>query len=79
MPRDNELAAAEELVRRQEAEARRLAAGGLYDPREEHDACGVGLVASIDGSSRREVVEATVNATCSSRIRATTASSSSTK
>ena len=48
--------------RRQEAEARRLAREGLYDPAQEHDACGVGLVASIDGQPRREVVEAGIEA-----------------
>ena len=26
---------------------------GLYNPKDEHDACGVGLIASIDGKSRR--------------------------
>jgi glutamate synthase (NADPH/NADH) large chain len=44
------------------AEAARLARDGLYDPAEEHDACGVGLVASIDGQPRREVVEAGIEA-----------------
>src|SRR5712671_4793108 len=39
-----------------------LAAEGLYDPAEEHDACGVGFVAAIDGKPRREVVEAAINA-----------------
>ncbi|GGY36479.1 glutamate synthase large subunit [Parvularcula lutaonensis] len=34
----------------------RPSAFGLYDPRDEHDACGVGLVAAIDGKPRREVV-----------------------
>ena len=33
-----------------------------YDPAQEHDACGVGLVASLDGSARREVVEAGIAA-----------------
>jgi glutamate synthase (NADPH/NADH) large chain len=50
----------EERARRLEAE--RLARQGLYDPRQEHDACGVGLVASIDGKPRREVVEAGIAA-----------------
>jgi len=49
-------------VRRQQAEAERLARVGLYDPAEEHDACGVGLVASIDGKPRREVVLAGIEA-----------------
>ncbi len=42
--------------------AAHLAAHGLYDPAEEHDACGVGLVAAIDGKPRREVVEAGIAA-----------------
>ncbi|HVT51433.1 MAG TPA: hypothetical protein VHE77_07695, partial [Dongiaceae bacterium] len=33
-----------------------LAAHGLYDPAEEHDACGVGLICTLDGQPRREVV-----------------------
>ncbi|RMD60654.1 MAG: glutamate synthase large subunit [Alphaproteobacteria bacterium] len=44
------------------AEAARLAREGLYDPREEHESCGVGLVAAIDGKPRREVVEAGIAA-----------------
>jgi len=48
--------------RQQEAEAERLARHGLYDPAEEHDACGVGLVASLDGQPRREVVLAAIEA-----------------
>ncbi|SLN23323.1 glutamate synthase large subunit [Oceanibacterium hippocampi] len=51
-----------EIVRRQEEEAARLARDGLYDPAEEHDACGVGLVASLDGTPRRDVVEAGIAA-----------------
>ena len=35
---------------------------GLYRPEDEHDACGVGLVASIDGTARREVVLAGIEA-----------------
>jgi glutamate synthase (NADPH/NADH) large chain len=30
---------------------------GLYDPSDEHDACGVGLVAATDGKARRDVVD----------------------
>ena len=36
--------------------AQALAASGLYDPSTEHDACGVGLIAAIDGKPRREIV-----------------------
>ncbi len=35
----------------------RLVAGHAYDPAEERDACGVGLVCALDGKPRREVVE----------------------
>jgi glutamate synthase (NADPH/NADH) large chain len=42
--------------------AAHLAAAGLYDPAEEHDACGVGFVAALDGKPRREVVLAAINA-----------------
>src|SRR5882724_7891035 len=44
------------------ANAAHLAANGLYDPAEEHDACGVGFVAAIDGKPRREVVLAGIDA-----------------
>src|SRR5690348_7075790 len=44
------------------ANASRLATSGLYDPAEEHDACGVGFVAALDGKPRREVVESAINA-----------------
>ena len=42
--------------------AQHLATTGLYDPETEHDACGVGLVAAIDGQPRREVVEKAIEA-----------------
>ena len=35
----------------------RLIDAGSYDPASERDACGVGLIAAIDGEPRREVVE----------------------
>ncbi len=44
------------------ANAARLQAEGLYDPAHEHDSCGVGLVAAIDGKPRRAVVEAGIAA-----------------
>ncbi|PXW97132.1 glutamate synthase (NADH) large subunit [Sphaerotilus hippei] len=34
-----------------------LAAGGLYDPANEHDACGVGFVAHIKGQKAHSIVE----------------------
>ena len=39
-----------------------LAGAHAYDPASEHDACGVGLVAAIDGQPRREVVELALKA-----------------
>ncbi|MGH6953939.1 MAG: hypothetical protein ACREGL_07140, partial [Alphaproteobacteria bacterium] len=39
-----------------------LARHGLYDPNDERDSCGVGLVAAIDGEPRRGVVEAAIAA-----------------
>jgi len=44
------------------ARAAGLAGSGLYNPADEHDACGVGLIAAMDGKPRREVVEAGINA-----------------
>ena len=35
---------------------------GLYDPAEEHDACGVGLIAAVDGRPSRRIVEAGIEA-----------------
>jgi glutamate synthase domain-containing protein 1 len=37
--------------------ARSARARGLYDPRFEHDACGVGFVASIEGQKSHRIVE----------------------
>ncbi|HKF64361.1 MAG TPA: glutamate synthase large subunit [Dongiaceae bacterium] len=42
--------------------AAHLAAHGLYDPHEEHDACGVGLIAALDGEPSRRVVQAAIAA-----------------
>ncbi len=42
------------------ANAERLA--GTYDASQEHDACGVGLIAALDGRKRRDVVEAGIAA-----------------
>lgn len=35
---------------------------GSYDPSQEHDACGVGLIAALDGRKRRDVVVAGIDA-----------------
>src|SRR5262245_1937359 len=39
-----------------------LIAAHAYSPADEKDACGVGLVAQIDGTPRREVVEMAIRA-----------------
>ncbi len=44
------------------ANAAHLTEHGMYDPADEHDACGVGFVAAIDGVPRRQVVEAALAA-----------------
>jgi glutamate synthase domain-containing protein 2/glutamate synthase domain-containing protein 1/glutamate synthase domain-containing protein 3/very-short-patch-repair endonuclease len=38
------------------------AAHGMYDVRDEHDACGVGLVAAIDALPRRDVIDKAIAA-----------------
>ena len=44
------------LARRARNEAR-LTDAGVYGPQMEHDACGVGLIATTDGQKSRKVVE----------------------
>ncbi|HWD50331.1 MAG TPA: glutamate synthase large subunit [Rhizomicrobium sp.] len=44
------------------ANAKALEEGHAYSPEQEHDACGVGLVAAIDGQPRREVVTGAIEA-----------------
>ena len=55
-------AKAQRWVERYERSAEHLSQHGLYDPNEEHAACGVGLIAAIDGKPRRRVVEAGISA-----------------
>ncbi len=45
-----------EFVKSWQRQAEHLEQYGLYDPAQEHDACGVGCVVAIDGQPRREVV-----------------------
>jgi glutamate synthase (NADPH/NADH) large chain len=47
---------------RYQAARQRLIDAHAYDPASERDACGVGLVAAIDGAPRREVVELALKA-----------------
>jgi glutamate synthase (NADPH) large chain len=45
-----------------ESERARLARDGMYDPASEHDACGVGIIASLTGKPSRRVVAAAIDA-----------------
>ena len=59
---DQIISAGAEAVRLWRKNAEHLEAAHAYDPAMEHDACGVGLVAALDGRPRREVVVAGINA-----------------
>src|SRR5207245_9223608 len=41
-----------------------MVAAGLYDPRFEHDACGVGFVADLSGRGGHEVVARALRVLC---------------
>ncbi|MBM3717390.1 MAG: glutamate synthase large subunit [Actinobacteria bacterium] len=45
---------------------------GLYDPRFEHDACGVSFVANINGARSREIVTLAITALCNMEHRGAT-------
>ena len=49
-------------LQRRKAMEQRLIDAGVYNPEMEHDACGVGIVAAIDGKARRDVVEKGIEA-----------------
>ena len=48
------------------------AASGLYDPRFEHDACGVSFVANIKGVCSRDIVSLGIGALCNMEHRGAT-------
>ncbi len=50
------------FIQRWREGAARLQAGHLYNPADEHDACGVGFVACLDGKPSRAVVQAGIDA-----------------
>ena len=58
----NEIETGEGFIRDYVANERRLIEAKAYDPADEHDACGVGFIAAIDGKPRRAVVEAGIAA-----------------
>jgi glutamate synthase (NADPH/NADH) large chain len=45
-----------DFVERWQRNAALLQAAHAYDPSQEHDACGVGMIVAIDGQARRDVV-----------------------
>ncbi|MEK7411013.1 MAG: hypothetical protein AAB327_06470, partial [Actinomycetota bacterium] len=47
-------------------------ARGLYDPRFEHDACGVSFVVDIKGRARHEIVSLGIGALCNLEHRGAT-------
>jgi glutamate synthase (NADPH/NADH) large chain len=53
---------AEREIARYRANAKKLEEAQLYSPEQEHDACGVGFVAALDGKPRREVVARAIDA-----------------
>src|SRR5690606_37234451 len=55
-------AAGEDWLREYAEKRDRLIAAGAYDPADEKDSCGVGLVVQIDGAPRREIVEMAIRA-----------------
>ena len=61
MIRDNEIKEQQWLERRLAME-KRLKEAGVWSPEFEHDSCGVGLVAAIDGKPCREVVDKGIEA-----------------
>ena len=50
------------LIERYQQNAKLLEEGHAYEPSQEHDACGVGLIAAIDGKPRRDIVLHAINA-----------------
>jgi glutamate synthase (NADPH/NADH) large chain len=54
--------AGQEWLERYTEQRDALIAANAYDPADEKDSCGVGLVAQIDGTPRREIVEMAIRA-----------------
>ncbi len=57
-----ELNQGEQFVEEFRANAAALTTANAYNPEDEHDACGVGFIAAIDGKPRRSVVEKGIEA-----------------
>ena len=54
--------AGQEWLERYTEQRNALVAANAYNPADEKDSCGVGLVAQIDGTPRREIVEMAIRA-----------------
>src|SRR4051812_7787844 len=52
----------EDFVTNYRANVAKLTAAHAYNPADEHDSCGVGMVVAIDGKPRRQVVDAGIEA-----------------
>lgn len=39
-------------------------AQGMYDPAQEHEACGIGMIANIDGTKSHNIVQNAINILC---------------
>ena len=61
-PFENPSFNAETYIADRQAAETRLIEAGAYDPTWEHDNCGVGFVASVDGTPKRAVVDAAIEA-----------------
>ncbi len=59
---ESEQLQAEQDIQRWRENAKLLDEKGLYDPASEHGSCGVGVVVSLDGTPKREVVTAAIEA-----------------
>jgi glutamate synthase (ferredoxin) len=57
---------------------RPVSSSGLYDPRYERDACGIGFVADMEGRSSRSMVESALYSLCRVRHRGAVAADSKT-
>src|SRR5436305_14528115 len=55
-PWEQRAGAAAALVKKRARMAAERASRGLYDPRNEHDACGVGFVVNIKGRKSHDII-----------------------
>jgi len=51
---------------------------GLYDPEQEHEACGIGMIANINGEQSHSIVQNAINILCNLEHRGGQSSDTST-